>query len=144
MKAIVTAGILLLLAVVLTCGCTTAPQGAATTPVTPDLIGNWSGTWKAYTEGAGYENGSGYTMVMSVTGQQDRIFSGEFYFTDPSGHTSVETFAGAIGPDGKTLTVVEQNGGYSSGTFSTPDGIELVYAISGEPCQVAIDSLKKS
>ena len=146
MKAVVCVGILLLIAVVLTCGCTTtAPPASGTTPAaTPDLVGNWSGTWKDYTDGTGYSDGAGYTMIMSVTEQQDRIFSGVFYFINPSGVTETDTFAGVIGPDGKTLTVVEQNGGYSSGTFSAPDAIELIYTNDAVPYNIAIDSLKKS
>ena len=146
MKAVVCAGILLLIAVVLTCGCTTTvPQQSGNAgAVTPDLLGNWSGTWKDYTDGAGYSDGAGYNMIMSVTEQQDRIFSGVFYFINPDGVTETDTFAGAIGPDGKTLTVVEQNGGYSWGTFSAPDGIELIYTNDAAPYNIAIDSLKKS
>jgi hypothetical protein len=145
MKAIVCAGILLLLAVVLTCGCTTAPiQGGTATPVTPDLAGNWSGTWKNYTEGTGYSDGAGYRMTMSVTEQQDRIFSGELYFFRPDGSTVIYTFAGAIDPNGTTFTLVEENGGYCSGTYSAPDTIELIYVNDASPYTIAIDSLKKS
>jgi len=146
MKAVVCAGILLLIAVVLTCGCTTtAPQQSGTTTAgTPDLVGNWSGTWKDYTEGTGYADGVGYSMTMSVTEQQDRIFSGVLYFFSPDGSTSVYTFAGVIGPDGTTLTMVEENGGYCYGTYSAPDAIELIYANDAAPYNIAIDSLKKS
>jgi hypothetical protein len=146
MKAVVCAGILLLIAVVLTCGCTTTtPPASGTTAVaTPDLVGNWSGTWKDYTDGTGYSDGAGYSMIMSVTQQQDRIFSGDFYFFSPDGSTEVDTFAGVIGPDGTTLTVVEENGGYCSGTYSAPDAIELIYTNDAIPYNIAIDSLKKS
>ncbi|MBP1929940.1 hypothetical protein J2741_002536 [Methanolinea mesophila] len=145
MKAIVYAGILILFAAVLICGCTTVPQGnAATTPaVTPDLLGNWSGTWVDYTKSAGYSDGAGYSMVMSVTGQKDRIFWGSFYFTDPEGATESETFAGAIGPDGKTVYIAEENNGYTYGTITAPDQIELIYLLSGENYNAAIDTLKR-
>jgi hypothetical protein len=40
--------------------------------------------------------------------------------------------------------VVEQNGGYCSGTYSAPDAIELIYANDAMPYNIAIDTLKKS
>ncbi len=145
MKPVVYAGIILLfISVVLVCGCTSTVQSPGTTVTIPSLIGNWTGTWKDYAEGVGYENGAGYSMTASVTGQQDRIFWGTLYFTDPKGITSNETFAGVIGPDGKTLKVVEQDGGYSSGTYTAPDQVELIYTYSGENYNVAIDTLKKA
>jgi hypothetical protein len=145
MKALYYVGIIFLLAaVVLVCGCTTAPeQGGTTAAVTPDLVGNWSGTWVDYTEGTGYSDGAGYSMIMSVTEQQDRIFSGEFSFINPEGSVESDTFAGAIGPDGRTITLTEQNGGYGSGTYTAPDKIELIYANDARPYSIAIDSLKK-
>ena len=145
MKAIAYAGILILFAAVLICGCTTTPQGNATTTpaVTPDLLGNWSGTWVDYTEGKGYLDGVGYSMTMSVTEQQDRIFSGVFYFFSPNGSTSTYTFAGAIDSDGTTFTLVEENGGYGYGTYTAPNTIELIYANDAKPYEIAIDTLKR-
>jgi hypothetical protein len=81
---------------------------------------------------------------MSVTDQQDRIFSGTLYITNPQGITNNHTFAGVIGPDGKTLTVVESVGGYTSGTYTGPDQVELIYALTGENFDIAIDTLKRA
>ena len=59
------------------CGCTTTSQEPApTVHVTPDLLGNWSGTMYGYIEGTGYTNFSEETMTMMVTEQHDRVFSG--------------------------------------------------------------------
>jgi hypothetical protein len=144
MKPVAYAGIILLfIFLVLACGCTTTSQSGGTTVTTPSLIGNWSGTYKNYVAGEGFGNGTGYSLVMSVTDQQDRIFSGAVYITTPNGTIVTKPFAGAIGPDGKTLTEVQADG-YSWGTYTAPDQIELIYAYSGENYDIAIDTLKKA
>jgi hypothetical protein len=144
MKPVAYAGIILLfIFVALVCGCTTTSQSTGTTVTTPDLRGNWTGTYKNYVAGEGYGNGTGYSIVMSVNDQQDRIFSGTVYITTPQGTTVNRTFAGAIGQDGKTLTEVQEDG-YSWGTYTAPDQIELIYAYSGENYDIAIDTLKKA
>jgi len=48
-----------------------------------------------------------------------------------------------IGRDGRTLTIVEQEGGYSSGMIVSGNEIELVYAKSGGNFSVAIDTLRR-
>ncbi len=52
-------------------------------------------------------------------------------------------FGGAIGRDGRTLTIVERNGGYSFGTLIAPDEIELTHTDDSEPSDIAIDTLQK-
>ena len=91
LTAILCAGILLF--AVLICGCTTTPQESNALPETPDLIGNWTGTMTAYEYGDGYTNYDGAIMTLSVTEQQDRIFSGEFFYTDQNGNAIWETAA---------------------------------------------------
>jgi len=144
-KTILCASILVL--AVLICGCTTTnAQNTVAAAGTPSLLGNWTGTMTGYDYGAGYNDYSGYTMTLAVTEQQDRVFSGEVSFTAPNGTPvwGVTPFAGAIGHDGRTLTTIENEGGYSSGSLIAPDEIELVYADGREPFSIAIDSLKKS
>jgi hypothetical protein len=144
-KSILCASILIL--AVLIGGCTTTTQVSnAAAAETPGLIGNWTGTMTGYDYGEGYNDYSGYTMTLSVTEQKDRIFSGEVSFTDPNGTPiwEVTPFAGAIGHDGKTLTIIEDGGGYSSGSLIAPDEMEIIYANGNEPFSIAIDSLKKS
>ncbi|OPX72296.1 MAG: hypothetical protein A4E40_00951 [Methanoregulaceae archaeon PtaU1.Bin059] len=80
MKAILYAGILVMLAM-LVCGCTTTPPSEEKPPRTqkiPNLLGNWSGTMTGYTEGKGFIDYSGTQITMMVTGQKDRIFTGKF------------------------------------------------------------------
>ena len=144
MKGVVYAGILLL-AVLLICGCTTVSRESdAAAAVVPGMIGNWTGSVKAYDEGTGYNDVSGDIMTMRVTGQQDRIFSGEIIFTNQSGYAWSTVFAGAISHDGKTISMVQRDGGYSTGTLISPDEIELIYMDTTDPFTIGIDSLKKS
>jgi hypothetical protein len=49
-----------------------------------------------------------------------------------------------IDRNGRTLTVVEQDGGYSSGMIVSENEIELVYAESGGNFSIAIDTLRRS
>ncbi len=143
-ESILCASILIL--AVLICGCTTTAQKSNTAVAgTPDLVGNWTGTMKGYDYGTGFNDYSGYTMTLSVIEQQDRVFSGEVSFTDPNGTPvwGVTPCAGVIGRDGKEITIIENEGGYSSGSLIAPDEMEIVYADGRDPFSIAIDSLKK-
>ncbi len=136
-----------LLVAVLICGCTTtSQQTTAVAAGTPDLVGNWSGTMVGYVDGAGYTDFSGCTLTMSVTEQQDRVFSGTIAVTNKSGFVIRDSSpcAGVIGRDGATFTLIEHDGGYSSGSVLAPDEIEIVHVDGDEPITVAIDSLKRS
>ncbi|MEN6341739.1 MAG: hypothetical protein ABFC89_04180 [Methanospirillum sp.] len=143
MKAILFAAILLVVAA-LACGCTTAPAQQAGTATTPNLTGNWTGTATGYLEGTGFTDYSGGRMIMSVTSQKDRIFEGKYIYPNLTGSAQTVGFAGAVARDGRTLTIVETNGGYSTGTLVTPGEIELIFADDSGPIEVAIDTLKKS
>jgi len=137
-----------LLIAVLICGCTTTtPQeNTVVAAETPGLIGNWTGTMVGYEYGTGYTNFSGYTITMSVTEQRDRIFSGTFIFTNESGVHVWENapFAAVIGRDGRTITMIEDGGGYTSGSIISSDEIELIYADGNDPFNIAINVLKRS
>ncbi len=144
LKDILCAGILIL--AVLICGCTTTPQESNAALIeTPDLLGNWTGTMTGYEYGTGYTDCAGALMTLSVTEQQDLIFSGEISFTNQSGYAIWETTAcaGVIGRD-NTLTLVEGGGGHSSGSLIAPDEIEFIYLNGAEPFNIVINSLKRS
>ena len=144
----------ILVLAVLVCGCTTTNAQntvAAATPeipnlVVPNIIGNWTGTMKGYDYGTGFNDYAGYTMTLSVLEQQDRVFSGEVSFTAPIGTPvwGVTPFAGVIARDGREITIIENEGGYSSGSLIASDEMELIYADGREPFSIAIDSLKKN
>jgi len=143
MKTILYAGILVILAILI-CGCTTTPppeEKPLITPKIPNILGNWSGNMTGYVDGQGFTDYSGTQITMVVTDQKDRIFTGKFVYTEVTWEPT--SFAGVIGPDGMTLTIVEQEGGYNFGTFISPDEIDLVYADNREPFNVAIDSLRR-
>jgi hypothetical protein len=144
--------VLMFVLIVLACGCTTTstssaapasiPAPAATVASIPNMIGNWTGTANAYTEGIGYSNYNNGTMMMVVTRQQDRIFSGAFIFTS-NGTTSSVPFAAAIDSNGKTFQDVEKDNGYSTGQIVSANEIEMIYTNSVTPYEVAIDTLTR-
>jgi hypothetical protein len=142
MKAVICASMLLL--AVLISGCTTVSQeNTGAVADTPSLLGNWSGTSNGYIEGEGYNAYSGDTMTMRITEQKGRIFSGEFVFANQTAVWKTTTGAGTIGRDGRTLTLVQNEGGYSTGTLVAPDEIEFIYTNGNKPFAISIDSLKK-
>lgn len=108
----------------------------------PDLRGNWTGTWSAYDEGAGFSNltESG-KFIIAFEEQEDRIFAGNITYKLDNGTETSEGFAGAIGLDNKTLYIAEFETGYSLGTIVSSDEIELIYLAAGENASVAIDKL---
>lgn len=140
-------GSILLILVLLACGCTTpVPPEEPRPPVppVPNLLGNWSGTMTGYVDGQGFNDYAGDSMTMRVIEQKGRVFEGDFIFSNQTGSTEFVSFAGAIAHDGMTMTMVERGGGYTFATFITPDEIELIYAEASDPFNVAIDSLKRS
>jgi hypothetical protein len=142
MRAI--AGAVFLVLAVLICGCTTVSQEMRPpVPETPNLLGNWSGTMNGYMEGRGYTDFSNETITMRVTEQHDRIFSGVFVFSNRIEIWNSKTFAGVIGRDGRTLSIVEQEGGSCTGSLIAPNEIEVTYLDIGEPFMIAVDVLKK-
>jgi hypothetical protein len=108
----------------------------------PDLLGSWTGSWSGYDEGIGYsnltENGR---MILTVTEQEGRIFSGNITIKPKNETGSDEDFAGAIGLDNKTLYIAQFDKGYALGTIISNDEMELIYLSDGEKGSMAIDRL---
>ncbi|HOX35045.1 MAG TPA: hypothetical protein P5217_05950 [Methanoregulaceae archaeon] len=117
-------------------GTTTLPE-----PVAPDLLGTWTGTMNGYDASTGFNPHDGGVMLLTVTGQRGRIFAGNLTITEGT-TTWTEPFAGTIGRDGRTLTIVEESG-YCTGGIIGPDEIELVYANDGLGFSISIDSLRR-
>jgi hypothetical protein len=97
----------------------------------------------------GYSNGTGYisspegSMTMVVGNQSGRVFEGTMTFTDQQ-PPQVVRFAGAISRDGKSFTLVNEDGGYDTDcTIVSDNEIELVYTTDKDPFIVTIDSLKR-
>jgi hypothetical protein len=142
---------LILVFVVLACGCTaTAPASQTTTAATTlaaatltpqNLIGTWTGTMQGYEEGTGFTDYGSMPITMVVTEQQGRLFAGHLKF----GFNSTETLAcaGVIGRDGRTFALVENVNGYTTGELISADTIELTHVDDAEPYSVALDTLKR-
>ena len=153
MKQIAFTVILVLLLALLAAGCTSASQPAAPAAAPaasqaapaaaeiPDLVGTWNGTMQGYEEGKGYMDMSKDTMSMVVTEQKGRIFSGHYLFVLQTRQYNIP-FAGVIGADGKSLSIVENANGYTTGTISG-NTIELTHMDDADPYSVAIDTLKR-
>lgn len=110
----------------------------------PDLLGRWAGSWSSYDEEKGFTNGIEQAgMTLAFTEQEGRIFAGNLT-VKLGNRTLVEKgFAGAIGPDNKTLYIAEFDRGYATGTMVTNDDIDLIYLADGENASVAIDKLHR-
>jgi len=144
--------ILMVILAVLACGCTAPAPSAPASPVIPetaaahaipDLTGNWTGPMKGYDERTGFTDYPNMTMSLTVTEQRDRLFSGYLVFKYKSGNESSTVVAGAISRDGRTLTIVEKDDGYSFGTILSHDEIELTYVTDTTPYSIAVDSFKR-
>ncbi|MEI7857932.1 MAG: hypothetical protein WCH85_10570 [Methanomicrobiales archaeon] len=145
--------VLLVILAVLSCGCTaTAPAVPATTvssdtktaQAIPDLTGNWTSTSSGYDEGTGFTDYSNMSMSLRVTEQRDRLFSGNLVFKYNGSEESTLSIAGAIGRDGRTVTFVEKDAGYSFGTILSPNEIEMTYVDEVSPYSIAVNSFKRA
>ncbi len=141
---------LVIVMAVLACGCTAAAPAASSPPAgvqatavaIPNLTGTWTGPMQGYDQGTGFTDYADFKVSMAITEQKGRLFAGTITFT-ANGTSSDSGFAGAIGRDGKTLTITEQGGGYCTGEILGPDEIELTYVHDLAPYSVAIDSFRR-
>ncbi|VVB69426.1 Uncharacterised protein [uncultured archaeon] len=110
----------------------------------PNLLGNWTGSWKAYDLENGYlestENGS---INIALVEQNDRIFAGNLVFKMKNGSYSKESFVGAIGLDNKTLNMAEVEEGYVQATLISNDEIDVIYLLDGKEASVIIDRVHR-
>jgi hypothetical protein len=131
---------------VLACGCMAAAPAAlpvqTTAPAIPNLTGTWTGPMQGYDEGSGFTDYPFLTVVITIAEQHGRLFAGDILFT-VNGTEKKSGIAGAIGRDGRTLTITEKEGGYCIGEVLAPDEIELIYMQDGSPYSIAIDSFKR-
>jgi len=148
---------LIMVMAVLACGCTAAspvsttpvpsatPSGtlqATVAPAIPNLTGTWTGPMQGYDESEGFTDHPFLTLVMTVSEQHGRVFSGHIVFR-MNGTETKSGFAGVVGRDNRTLTIAQHDGGYSTGEVLAPDEIELVYMKDGSPYSISIDSFKR-
>jgi hypothetical protein len=79
---------------------------------------------------------------MVIEEQEGRLFAGHFLLHSNTTEWTID-FAGAIGRDNKTLTIVERDGGYCLGEVIALDEIELTYMQDGSPYSIAVDMLER-
>ncbi len=81
-------------------------------------------------------------MVITVTEQRDRIFTGNLTVITNNTILVTENFAGAIGRDYRTFTLAEESG-YAFGEILDKDEFEMVYVNDASPFSIAIDSFRR-
>jgi hypothetical protein len=109
----------------------------------PDLLGNWTGSVNGYFEEDGsYKLSEKGNISLAIVEQKDRLFTGNITYTLNENEV-VESFAGVIGLDNKTLYIAESNEGYDFGTIISDNDIELIYLEDGESGWSAIDTLHR-
>jgi len=82
-------------------------------------------------------------LNLTIEEQKDRLFSGNLSYKNENETQIVEGFAGAIGPDNKTLYLTEYNEGYDIGTIISADEIELIYLQDGKKGEIEIDRIHR-
>jgi len=130
----------LLIALLFCAGCTTTPASPPASPATHTLSSAASypditGTWKS-TDEAGWNLN---TTIQDVTiGQNTWVFSsqegavvkGFKLFRQPYGPDVNQTVLGIVDPEGKSLTIIDQPGGWAKGTLIDPDTMSIVLTYS--------------
>jgi hypothetical protein len=107
-----------------------------------DLVGNWTGSTTGYVGADGaYNLVENDSICFAISAQNDRLFTGNVTYAR-DGETIIESFAGAIGVDNKTLYIAESKG-YGFGTIISDDEIELIYLENGGTVLAAIDKLHR-
>jgi len=147
--------ILLVILTVLASGCTTSAPAAPATPVpgpqplttphaVPSLLGNWSGPARGYTEGIGYRDTGSVNIMMSITSQQDRFFTGTISFPLKNGSVETEGFAGVISHDGNTFRIVEYDTHeHDDGWILSGNEIEMIFMADEEPQSIIVNSFRR-
>jgi hypothetical protein len=142
--------VILLILAVIACGCTaTAPHAAAPAPVPsgepaiPDLVGSWTGTTLGYESGRGFTDYGNAPFTLVITDQQGRIVAGYTHLV-LNGTEWKKPMTGIIARDGRTLAIVEENNGYTTGEITGPDTMELTWRNDRAPASVALDILKRA
>jgi len=138
--------------ILLASGCTstvttTTPAATPTpyevlTPPGNTLVGNWTGTMVSYDESAGYSGNANRSISMTVTEQHDRLFSGTMVI-QANGTVYTVPVAGILSADRQSFVLVEKNFGYTTGTFTSGNTIELDWHNDGPEIGVAIDTLTR-
>lgn len=137
-------GLLILTGIILCTGSIAISPMQKSPDSIPNLLGNWSGSGKGYTEGTGYHDLPLSYITMSITDQKGRFFSG--FMTYPLSNRTMrnEGFAGIISNDKKSFQIVEyDNHEHDDGWILYENEIEMVFMFVEEPQSILLYSLKR-
>lgn len=126
----------LLIAILFCAACTTTPGSPVTSPATHTLSADGkypdiTGTWKSSGEAGWNLN----TTIQDVavgentwvfTSQEGPVVKGFKLFRQPDGPDVNQTLMGIFDPEGKSLTIIDQPGGWAKGTLTGPDTMFVV------------------
>ena len=111
------------------------PVYAKAEPI-PNLVGNWSGSNKTFSELKGMKT---WEKNVKIIEQNDRRFKGNFTYSD-----GTKNFYGIIHPDNITLTWVASNSrGYNIGKILDDNTISACYVESGIDATVGCAELSR-
>tara|TARA_S200000501_G_scaffold343231_1_gene353929 strand:+ start:99 stop:479 length:381 start_codon:yes stop_codon:yes gene_type:complete len=111
------------------------PVNAKSEPI-PNLVGNWSGSNKTFSELKGMKT---WEKNVKIIEQNDRRFKGNFTYSD-----GTKNFYGIIHPDNITLTWVASNSrGYNIGKILDDNTISACYVESGIDATVGCAELSR-
>lgn len=92
----------------------------------PNLVGNWTGFQNTYAAIDGsYKLSENQSVSYAISEQHGRLFKGNVTYL-VNGTEVTEAFAGAIGPDNKTLYKAEIFKGYGIGTVISDNEFEMI------------------
>jgi hypothetical protein len=135
------AGIAVILVIFLFFAGCTAPSGSTPQPAatsTASSVGSYpdiTGTWKSSGEGGWNLN----TTIQDVSvgentwvfaSQEGPVVKGFKLFRQPYGPDVNQTVLGIFDPEGKSLTIIDQPGGWAQGTLTDPDTMFVVLTYS--------------
>jgi len=130
----------LLIALLFSAGCTTTPASSPASPAThiPSSDGKYpdiTGTWKSSDEAGYYLNNTIQDVTIAqntwvFSSQDGAVAKGYKLFRQPDGPDVQQTLIGIFDPDGKSLTIIDQPGGWAKATLTGPDTIFVVLTYS--------------
>ncbi len=104
-------------------------QAHAENASVPYIIGTWAGTGIGHIQNGGFHELK--AVAYHITEQNGYAFAGKKEYTRPDGETLSEAFSGVFSPGGEIL-ICDSGSGYSLGSFTGPDRMDLRYAEDGD------------
>ena len=142
--------VILIIGLLLICGCTsTGTQGAAPVPTpavtmntaTPDITGIWSGTTAGHTRSEGFVE---YPATLyNISMQKGQAFTGAKEYPRMDGKTYYENFSGVITRSGDLYIADHELGGMIIGKLTGSDHMELEYIEEGADAKAFIIQLTR-